>query len=380
MNTNDVIRLPDGTTLYKKTRKPYNGYNKRILQSYILTTARYDFNIYEKRILYKIVEIAQSEVLGLKFPKDCKKIQHDLFGNVDITLPIASILANEEDRNHSKVKKSLLALSQKFIIYEDKNIWEKINLVVFPKIRKFETSIEFTIHPQIWDCILDFSKGFRALELKTTMNFESVYTMRFYELLSGQEKPLTFLIDELKHMFQVQEKYRSVNMFIKKVIAPAKKELDKKSPYSFEFKINKQGKKFHSITFYPVKIQENQDLDLEKQKVLKEVSLHWSLDRGAINYLKEVFFFDTKELKQHQELLENAYKMMDLIGFLAEKKRYILEAKNPKGYLISCLKKEVEKLSNAFFDTDFNPPENASEESKKLFKEVSKLKNKLTQK
>ena len=28
--------------------------NKEVLQSYILTTAKYDYSVYEKRILYKI--------------------------------------------------------------------------------------------------------------------------------------------------------------------------------------------------------------------------------------------------------------------------------------------------------------------------------------
>ena len=30
--------------------------NKELIQSYILTTAKYDYSVYEKRILYRIVE------------------------------------------------------------------------------------------------------------------------------------------------------------------------------------------------------------------------------------------------------------------------------------------------------------------------------------
>lgn len=36
--------------------------NKDVLQSYIVTTARYDFSVYEKRILYRIVEVLQSKI------------------------------------------------------------------------------------------------------------------------------------------------------------------------------------------------------------------------------------------------------------------------------------------------------------------------------
>ena len=40
--------------------------NKEILQSYILTTAKYDFSVYEKRILYRLVELNQHLIEGQK--------------------------------------------------------------------------------------------------------------------------------------------------------------------------------------------------------------------------------------------------------------------------------------------------------------------------
>lgn len=36
--------------------------NKKVIQSYILTTARYKFSVTEKRILYRIIEAAQAEI------------------------------------------------------------------------------------------------------------------------------------------------------------------------------------------------------------------------------------------------------------------------------------------------------------------------------
>ena len=40
--------------------------NKEIIQSYILTTAKYDFSVYEKRILYRIIELNQYLIEGKK--------------------------------------------------------------------------------------------------------------------------------------------------------------------------------------------------------------------------------------------------------------------------------------------------------------------------
>lgn len=318
--------------------------NKEALQSYVLTAAKYDFNVYEKRVLYCLVEMAQCEVEGLEFPKDCRKIDHDLFGFVNVSIPCSRILRGEEDKNHKRVKDALLALTKKVIEYEDDKEWTALNIVAFPKIKKYENNFSFTIHPMIWDCILNFSKGYRKIELATVKDFISVYAMRFYEILSGQKKPLTYLIDELKEIFKLGDKYKRINDFIRFAIEPAKKELDEKSPYSFEYHINKQGKKYHSITFYPVYKPEHRDKTLEQRELQKQLSLSWDLPRETVRYLKEVFLFDEKEIRLHIELLKEANQIIDLLAFIASKKRYAEQAKNPKGYLISCVKKEVAKL------------------------------------
>lgn len=320
--------------------------NKEALQSYILTAAKYDFNVYEKRILYCLVELAQCEVEGLQFPKDCKKLDHDLFGFVNISIPCSRILRDEEDKNHNRVKKALLALTKKVIEYEDEKEWMALNIVAFPRIKKYENNFSFIIHPMIWDCILNFSKGYRKIEMKTVKDFVSVYSMRFYELMSGQQRPLTFSIEQLKEMFKITDKYKRVNDFIKKTIIPAQKELNIKSPYSFKYTLNRsgQGGKINSITFYPVYNSEHRDEFLEQQKLQKQISLNWDLSRETIKYIKETFLFEDKEIKQHIDLFKKLQQDIDLIAFISEKKRYILEANNPKGYLISILKKVAEKL------------------------------------
>lgn len=43
--------------------------NKDLIQSYILTTAEYDFSVQEKRILYRIVELNQHLIEGKKLNK-----------------------------------------------------------------------------------------------------------------------------------------------------------------------------------------------------------------------------------------------------------------------------------------------------------------------
>lgn len=315
--------------------------NKDILQSYILTTAKYDYSVYEKRILYRLVEIAQSEVEGLKFSDDCRKVEHDLFGLVSITLPISSILANENDKNYKKAKDALISLSQKYIIYEDSEVWEKINIVVLPRIEKRKSTFTFTIAPRIWDCILNFSKGYRKFELKTAMQFESVYAMRFYELVSGQDSPITYNIDSLKDIFQISDKYKKVNDFIKRVIEPAKAELDKCSPYTFDYNMNKTGRAFTSVTLFPKYQPKFRDVDLEKHNLQKQVSLSWDLPRNIVDYLKHNFDFTTDGIKNNIDLFKAAHEKIDLIDFLASIKGKARISKNPQGYVIGAIRKQI---------------------------------------
>ncbi len=70
--------------------------NKDVIQSYMLTSARYDFSVYEKRIMYRLVELAQEELQGKKMVELVgTSVETNMFGDKDITMPVRAILANE---------------------------------------------------------------------------------------------------------------------------------------------------------------------------------------------------------------------------------------------------------------------------------------------
>ena len=107
------------TTETERYKRRINGavvVNQYQIQSYVLTTAKYDFSPYEKRLLYLLVQLAreyyQEETSELKFPRDCKKLisvkGRDL---VEVTIPLASMLAHDGDKNYSCVKKALKNLA-----------------------------------------------------------------------------------------------------------------------------------------------------------------------------------------------------------------------------------------------------------------------------
>lgn len=316
--------------------------NKDVLQSYILTTAKYDFNVYEKRILYRIIEVNQKLLDGLSLNKDYS-IQKTVFGNSEYALPMGLFLKNGE-KNNNRIKQAFKKLQEKKIEYEESNgDWGCIPIIGFPKFTDGGSIVKFVIDSKIQEPLLNFAKGYRKYELKTAMEFESVYAMRFYELLSNQKKPLTYSIENLKEMFGIADKYKLVGHFKVKVLDMAKKELDKCSPYTFDYEMNKTGRAFTSVTFYPIYQPQFRDSDLEKRELQKQLSPSWELPKNVLNYLKSNFEFDTKEIKQNIDLFALVNSKIDFIQFMANVKARANRAENPKGYLINALKKEINK-------------------------------------
>ncbi len=318
--------------------------NKEVIQSYLVTSARYDFSAYEKRILYRMVEMFQCALEGQKLDKHFQ-INDLLFDDLkEVTMPVSAFLKDEKDENHAKAKKALFDLNNKFMEYEDDEIWKIIRIIEMPKLIK-RGYVNFVVQKEIYDALLTFTKGFRKYELKTAFGFESIYTMRFYELFSNKHEPITYSISNLKIMFKLEGKYKKTMDFIKRIIIPAKAELDKKAPFSFEYKLNKaEGtKKYISITFYPYEIPANMDEKLQAKKLRKRTSVKWDIDRMIYNYLHENYHFTPEEINNNRKLFNEAAVKTDLIAFLASKRRLAGEKRNPKGYIINAIKSEIKK-------------------------------------
>lgn len=314
--------------------------NKDLIQSYIFTTAKYDFSAYEKRIIYRQIEIEQALLEGQKIG-DGVKIDTNLWGDKRYTIPLKWLLKDEKDKNYSQISKAFKSLREKTILYEDENTIEGFGVIQSFKIEKRDSFVSWVAHPKIVEATMNFAKGYRKYELKVAMEFESVYAMRFYELLSGQKTPLIYSIENLKEMFGIVEKYKENKDFRIKVLEAAKKELDKCSPYTFNYEMNKTGRSFTSVTLFPKYQPQFRDVSLEKNDLQKQVSLSWDLDKRITDYLKYNFSFTTDEIKRNIDLFKEAQSKLDFINFMSLIKEKSIDKSNPKGYLINAIKLEL---------------------------------------
>lgn len=329
--------------------------NKDLVQSYIWTVARISANVYEKRILYRIIEAIQFELEG----KDLKGLQVVKTAADDrkFRVPMSMFLKDEKDENHTRIKAALISLRNRTIEFDDGVVWKIFGMIEKPVI-EYAGWVEFEVPAEVYSAMLNFVKGYREFELLVAMSFKSEYTMRFFELFSNVYKPITYNIHDLKRMFMLEKKYLRSSDFIKYVIEPAQKELDEKAPWSFEYRYSDKdlmlGNKIHNIRFFPRPIHKNRDEELEQKKLQKQVNISWDFTEEVRHYLTKIGFTDD-EVKRNIDLFKAAAKNMDLVLELSmlnvkaegkeRKKAWIIGALrgmlNDKGIILEPKKKKL---------------------------------------
>lgn len=323
--------------------------NELAIQSYIFTTAKYDFTVYEKRIMYRLIELAQDELNGVLIRDNMHKIRPTLFGR-EITMPVRDILNGEEDKNHSKAKEAFKSLATKGIEYEDDKIWSFTNIITSPKITKGTMAMAtFFVYDAIWQCLLDFSKGYRKYELVTAMSFKSVYAMRMYEFMSGQKMPIPrkgyISYQDLRKRFNIDEnQYKLIGDFKKRVLDKAKKELDEKSPYSFTYKEEMEGRKIVGFQFFPIYQPEKESPSVQEIKMRSKVTARLQISSEIYDFLRYSFEFNAAEINKNKKtIIDGEQRIPDFLGFLASLLGPSRRAKNSKGYVINAIKQKIQE-------------------------------------
>lgn len=311
--------------------------NKEVIQSYLITTARYNFTADEKRVLTRLIEMFQPMLEGKKL---VGKIEQDLFKNWHLTQPICQFIT--DGQNYKRVRDAIFALNDKKFIYADDKGEEVIRIVEMPKVYK-RGEVEFWLNPKIVDCFLNMSKGYSKYELGVSLSFKSVYTMRLYELLASQTKPITYKIDNLKSIFGVTDKYKLNADFIRRVIKTAQTELTKKSPITFTYKVSKRGRTYDKITFSVIIQPQLQNKDVEYNKLVRRVDTSLVLGKEIYRYLKNNYEFEDRGLKNNLSLFSRAVDLLGQDEFLEKIKEIYVRARrlkkdDPRAYLVGALK------------------------------------------
>lgn len=317
--------------------------DRMVIQSYLMTTSKFKFSIYEKRILGRLILLMQPMLEGQKL-KGKVIVNRDLWDDYNFEMPI-SLLAT--DTNQARFKDAIKALHLKYFEHKDEEgNWEIIHLIETPKILK-KGIVRFRLSDKLVNVFLDFSKGYSKYNAKVSLNLKSIYSMRLYELISNQKKPITFKIETLREMFKLGDKYKLTGSFIQYIIDPSKKELDDFSNWSFNYKPIKRGRKYEYIEFSPIHYTDRESPQVQQAEVIRQVNLSWDIPTQVRKFLIDTCGCSERILKQKKtretiQAFITIYQTETLNKLNEIWERANREGKNRQKYLIGAINREVE--------------------------------------
>ena len=348
--------------------------SRNVVESYIFATGHQDLSIYSERLLMQLVKAAQSQISGLNFRDGSAISQVNIgpLGEAVVEIEARELLNGDNNTNYTQAKKAVLELMKKPISHErpamrggkpvldaDGNPvyeFEAHNLVNDVYINQKPGVIIVNVNKSTWEAILDFSKGFRRYDLQMAMKFSRTCSLRMYKLISNQQFPLSFTIQELREQWGLTNKYKTTKDFIKNTIDSAKEELDRCSPWTFDYQPvyassseqnrGRVGRKsITSITFFP-KHQIRYESTSSVSNMISPSSL---LPKPIIDRLVKNLGFSMAEIKANLVLFNLAKKTFELEDFLIGITPKAGRAVNPQGYVVNAIKTHLKEKYGVTF-------------------------------
>lgn len=299
-------------------------------------------NVYELRLFGWILAKAQS-VLKL-YNKDLSaiNIQYAL-DMAELTMP-ARYLLPQGDRNYKNMSRCF-SLANKTVDYERDGVEYHLNIIAFPRLLKNRGEVYFrcVIHNELWHALLNFTQGYRLINLQTYMSLKSNYAVIMYMIISQQGQQMNYQIGTLKRILGCDQlkAYDRTSNFIAKVIEKAKLELDRVSPYTFGYGLYRAGRGggYKEIIVTPMQNKDYQpptESRLEKEVASQRVRL-----TDAVKfYLQDTFKMEAKGMEQIEGLLAQIGDESAQLDYLSQVKEYTHRSriKNPAGYLVESLR------------------------------------------
>ena len=361
-----------------------------LVESWIFATSSRDFSIYSERLLLRIIQLAQAQVLGANFKDGTSigQVSMGPLGEAMLEVPIRSLLS-AGSTNYSQAKAAIMELMQTPYFVErpkmrggrpvlGRNSEPEFEFVGHQILNNCSVNVKpgvalIEVNRETWLSILDFSKGFRKFDLETALSLKLSPSLRLFQLLCNQKNPVTFSIAQLRSMWRMDEKdivtgqykvYPDTYNFIKRTIEPAKKELDEKSPWSFDFVKNysesdpvnrgRKGKKaVTSVTFFPV---HRVTREPESNLIRMTSSALQELGKDTYDLLVLKIGFTPKGLENNVKLFHLANSQgMDLNAFVRLVTPNAVRSENPPAYVIKAIKTHLVEAYGIVFGKDGKP-------------------------
>lgn len=191
--------------------------------------------------------------------------------------------------------------------------------------------LEFKFADEVKPLLLQVKEAYVNLQSKPLMNFNSVYTSRFFMLFTEWEKMKSRVISisELREVFQIGDKYPLFANFNQKVVLPAVDEINKKTDFKIKTEPIKTGRSYTHYKFYITRKKSAKTIDVqcmdEQQQAVYDKLVGYGLSSKFVStYIK-------------------SRSLEDVIANLEYAEKYKDTAANFPAYLRNCLENDYGK-------------------------------------
>jgi plasmid replication initiation protein len=190
----------------------------------------------------------QNDILDMLFTQ----IQDDNNTEYIIDINKYKMLYNIQDKNnvYGDLKKAVKSFEGKGFLVVDKEKNEETFYPWFSKIhyKNKEGKIHLKIDSELKNIFLEVKKRI-YYHIKYTLNFNCIYSKRFYYYLKSYEDTGWRIdnLDILREKLQCPDSYKKYSDFRRFALEPAYREINENSDISFEFEEIKNGKKVTAL-------------------------------------------------------------------------------------------------------------------------------------
>jgi len=244
-----------------------------LIQDNRITSARYELNLMEKRILYVLIKEIRKRYVGTK--------QGDttLFDDMIIRTTSGALLKELNEKTPKRVKDAFKSLRLKSFEWQNEypedhelHEWFEVGFINYGNWKR-GGDIEFQVSRVILPFFVELTKRFTEYSLVVAMSLKSKWSQRFYEICCQWKNAggRTIDVKEIRNIFQLENKYEKYASLKKFVIHVAYKELKTlyqkgESDVYFEYSELKNGRSVEAIRMKVISKDKNtetaKDMDI----------------------------------------------------------------------------------------------------------------------
>lgn len=325
-----------------------------IRQPYRITMSMWNYSVWQKRILTKIISRLQRDITLLE--RGVEFGQLELFkSSNDDTVRLKFLLSDfvKDGNNYAQFKRAINQLRSvnveivQIILPAVKSKKAKkpeeelvlTGLIERVVIKKYARDLTISMHKATAMELMKVANGLTVFAEDVMYETNNKYTQKIYEIIC-QWKDIgvyTLSIVKFRELLILETKYTDTKVLIRDIIRPVEKELKKIGDVFFEFSVTKSGNVITHFNFI-----------IKTKALLKKESEHLILIKeDTINLLRQHFGFKAHHIEQIEWILHESINIATLRNKIAElglkaaeRKRNCQPIKDIPAWVIASLKNE----------------------------------------